>query len=57
MAITATRDGQVIRADALTQEQLEAAWAAVFRSFLQTHPELVKTTGGQDAAEPSTSSA
>lgn len=54
--IVATRDGQILQAEHLTQEQKETAWAAIFRAFLSAHPELVQT-GGQDAAEASTSPA
>jgi hypothetical protein len=32
----------------LSQEQKETALAAIFRSFLAQHPEVVQT-GGQDA--------
>lgn len=51
--IMATRDGQILQAERLTQEQKETAWAAIFRVFLSAHPELVQT-GGQDAAEAGT---
>lgn len=53
--IVATRDGKVIQGLELSQEQKETALAAIFRSFLAQHPEMLHT-GGQDAAEPSTSS-
>lgn len=39
---TMTREGQIIHQDALTQEQIEQAWAIVFRSFLQAHPEVLE---------------
>ena len=51
--IAVTRDGEIIRADALSQEQKEAALVMIFRSFLQQHPEVLQT-GGQDAAAAST---
>ncbi len=54
--IVATRDGEIIRQDELTQEQKERALVMAFRSFLRAHSELVQT-GGQDAAEASTSPA
>lgn len=52
--IAVTRDGEIIRADELSQEQKEAALVMIFRSFLQQHPEVLQT-GGQDAAAASTS--
>lgn len=53
--ITVTRDGVLIRQDELTQAQKEQALVAVFSAFLRAHPE--ELTGGQDAAEASTSPA
>lgn len=53
--IVATRDGVLIYADPLTTEQQEQAWAAVASYVLRNTPELL--TGGQDAAEASTSPA
>lgn len=53
--IVVARDGEIIRADELSQEQKEAALVMIFRSYLQQHPEVLQT-GGQAAAEPSTSS-
>ena len=53
--IVATREGEVIRTGELSQEQKESAWAMIFRSFCQQHPEVLKT-GGQEAAEPGTGS-
>lgn len=54
--IIATREGQVIREDVLTQEQKESAWTMIFRSFIAAHPDAVQT-GGQEAAEASTGAA
>lgn len=51
--IVATRDGKVLQGEELSQEQKEAALAAIFRSYLAQHPEAVQT-GGQDAAAVST---
>ena len=51
--IVATRDGEVLQGLELSQEQKETALAAIFRSFLTQHPEMVQT-GGQDAAAVST---
>lgn len=51
-----TREGVVIHQEQLTQEQKEQGWAMVFSAFLRLHPEALDT-GGQEAAEPSTSSA
>lgn len=48
MMIVATRDGEVLQGLELSQEQKETALAAIFRSFLFQHPEVVQT-GGQDA--------
>ena len=53
--IVATRDGELIRTDELSQEQKETALVAIFRSFLSQHPETVQT-GGQGAADAGTSS-
>lgn len=53
--VTATRDGKILSMDTYTQQQLEDALCIVFRAFLKDNPELL--TGGQDAAEPSTSPA
>ena len=50
-----TREGVVIHQEELTQEQKEQGWAIVFRRFLELHPEVLNM-GGQEAAEPSTSS-
>ena len=52
--IVATRDGQVLQGEELSLEQKETALAVIFRSFIAQHPEVVQT-GGQDAAEASTS--
>lgn len=54
--IVATRDGEVLRAEELSPEQKETAWTVIFRAFIAQHPEVVQT-GGQEAAEPSTSPA
>ena len=51
--IVATRDGKVLQGEELSQEQKETALAAIFRSFLAQHPEVVQT-GGQDATAVST---
>ena len=55
MATVITRDGVVLHQDQLTQEQKDQGWAMVFAAFLRMHPEILNT-GGQAAAEPSTSS-
>ena len=54
--IAVTRDGEVIRKDELSQEQKETALAAIFRSFLAQHPEVVQT-GVQAATGASTTPA
>ena len=51
-----TREGVVIHQEELTQEQKEQGWAIVLRRFLELHPEVLNM-GGQEASEPSTSSA
>ena len=51
--IVATRDGKVLQREELSQEQKETALAAIFRSFLAQHPEVVQT-GGQAATGAST---
>ena len=53
--IEMTRDGAVVRQDPITQEQRDALWLQVFSAFLRLHPE--ELMGGQEAAEPCTSSA
>ena len=53
--IVATREGQIIHQDPLTQEQVEMLWGRVFSAFLALHPEEI--TGGQDAAVDSTPTA
>lgn len=50
-----TREGVVIHQEELTQAQKDRGWAIVFREFLKLHPEMLNM-GGQEAAEPSTSS-
>ena len=52
--IVVARDGTVLQGEALSQEQKEAAVVMIFRSFISQHPEVLQT-GGQAAAEPSTS--
>ena len=54
--IVATRDGQVLQGEELSQEQKETALAAIFRSFLTQHPDVVKT-GVQAATGASTTPA
>ena len=54
--IVATRDGQVLQGEALSQEQKETALAAIFRSYLAQHPEVVQT-GVQAATGASTTPA
>ena len=46
--ITATRDGAVVSAPEINHEQRDALWVAVFRAYLQTHPEEASMSG-QDA--------
>lgn len=54
--IVATRDGVVLSAPELGQEQKETLLAVIVRSYLQRHPEEVRT-GGQNAAGTSTTPA
>ena len=54
--ITVTRDGAPVSVPQISEEQRETLWAAVFRAYLQRHPEEADT-GGQAAAEASTSPA
>lgn len=54
--ITVTRDGVPVSVSQISEEQRETLWAAVFRAYLQRHPEEADM-GGQAAAEPSTSPA
>ena len=49
--IAVTRDGKVLQGEELSQEQKETALAAIFRSFLAQHPEVVQT-GGRLQQEP-----
>ena len=54
--IAVTRDGEVLQSKELSQEQKETALAAIFRSFLAQHPEVVQT-GVQAATGASTTPA
>ena len=54
--IAVTRDGKVLQGEELSQEQKETALAAIFRSFLAQHPEVVQT-GVQAATGASTTTA
>mgnify|MGYP006336705767 FL=1 len=35
--------GEIISAPELTQEQKDAAWAAIVRAYAQKHPEIFQT--------------
>lgn len=54
--IAVTRDGKVLQGEKLSQEQKETALAAIFRSYLTQHPEMVQT-GVQAATGASTTPA
>ena len=54
--IAVTRDGKVLQSKELSQEQKETALAAIFRSYLAQHPDVVQT-GAQAAAGGSTTPA
>lgn len=54
MATVVTREGVILSQPVLTDEQRADGWCIVLRAFLREHPEAL--TGGQDAAEPCTSS-
>lgn len=54
--IAVTRDGKVLQGEELNQEQKEMALAAIFRSYLAQHPEVVQP-GVQAATGASTTPA
>ena len=39
--VTVTRDGALIHAEELTDEQKEQGWIAVMSAFLRAHPEYL----------------
>lgn len=54
--IVATRDGKILQSEELSQAQKETALAAIFRSFLAQHPDVVQMSA-QAAAGVSTTPA
>lgn len=54
MATIVTREGVILSQPTLTDEQRAEGWCIFLRALLRENPEAL--TGGQEAAEPSTSS-
>lgn len=48
--IIATREGAIIHADPITEEQREEAWKIVLSAYLKAHPEVF-SMNGQDTED------